>query len=160
VKHWKVILATLVIFGAGIVTGGLAGKRIEAPPPPFHRPGMQRVEVLRRMEKRLDLNLEQRQRIEQILCDSQERMSKLWEQVGPKMREEFHLVNKRISEELTPEQKKKFEELIKEQRSKHRPEEPPWHNERNRPAENRDRRPRRGGNLEDAAPAAPQPPSK
>jgi Spy/CpxP family protein refolding chaperone len=124
VKSWKVILATLVIFGAGVVTGALAAKRVQVSPP--DRPGSihQRAEFMRRMEKRLDLTAVQREQIEAILSESQERTRKLWEQVGPKMKEEFQQTSKRISDELTAPQKIRFEELLQEQKAHRRPEDP------------------------------------
>jgi hypothetical protein len=68
VNPWKVILATLVIFAAGMVTGGLAMKRLQ-PLPTTSKvpPSLQRVELLRRMAKRLDLTASQQERIEQIV---------------------------------------------------------------------------------------------
>ena len=118
-KPWKVILATLVIFVAGMVTGGLATKRLQpevaatkAPP------SLQRFDLLRRMEKRLELSPAQQERIEQIVRESQERTKKAWEQVRPIIRDEFQRVQDRIREELTPQQRKTFEKLLTESRDR------------------------------------------
>jgi len=136
VKSWKVILATLVIFGAGVVTGGLAVKRVQVSSP--ERPGSihQRAEFMRRMEKRIVLTPVQREQIEAILSEGQERTKKLWEQIGPKMKEEFQRTSNRIREELTPEQKIRFEELLQEQKARRAGERKKVEDRRDRPPRN------------------------
>jgi Spy/CpxP family protein refolding chaperone len=122
VNTWKVILATLVLFGAGVVTGGLlvqhsilakspraqhpAGVARQTPPSPW---GM-RYEFLRRMGRDLDLTQEQRDRIDKILTESQEQTRKA-------VHEEFQRTKTAFREVLTPEQQTKFDDLIK--RSQH-----------------------------------------
>ncbi|MBI3415785.1 MAG: hypothetical protein HY043_10805 [Verrucomicrobia bacterium] len=113
VKNWKLILATSLIFATGMVTGAVTMKRLQ----PVRLPGPgQRVEFLRRIEKRLDLSHAQRERIDKILSESQERTAKLWEQIGPRMREEFDEVRKQIRQELEPPQLVKFDDLIRKTR--------------------------------------------
>ena len=87
-NSWKVILATLVIFGAGVMTGGLlvnyavhTNLVLPAPKPipvtiQGTNPWLQRArELLRRMDRELDLTPEQHQRIEKLITDSAERTS-------------------------------------------------------------------------------------
>ena len=143
-KPWKVILATFVIFVAGMVTGGLAMKRLQpelvvtkAPP------SLQRYDLLRRMEKRLDLTPPQQERIGQIVHESQERTKKAWEQVRPIIRDEFQRVQDRIRGELTPVQEQKFEKLLTESRDHRRQDGPSSRGERNKPDETRERSSRR-----------------
>jgi len=119
VNVWKPILAALLIFCAGTVTGTLLAKLYQAPrrPVPFRAavppgPGMaQRMEYLRRIERQLNLRSAQRERIEQILRESQERMRKLWEPVAPLAQEELQATEQHIRAELTPAQARKFDEL-------------------------------------------------
>jgi DNA-binding MarR family transcriptional regulator len=59
------------------------------------------------------LTPEQRERIERILKEGQERTRQIWETVAPDMRKELQLVRERIKVELTPEQRRRFEELMK-----------------------------------------------
>ncbi|HZV36256.1 MAG TPA: hypothetical protein VFB72_16890 [Verrucomicrobiae bacterium] len=107
---WKVIVPTLVIFIAGIVTGALLvtltlrydnaqqrPKQVVAPP--FTRSNR---ELLERMDSELDLTPEQHTRIKGIMADSQKRVR--WEL------QQLHLA---IAKELTPEQRKKFEGLTR-----------------------------------------------
>ena len=128
---WKVILATMVIFTAGMLTGGVMihhfAKR-PSPPPPF-QPMVLRKEFLGRMDRELRLTPLQHERIEKIMTESQERTRLLWELVGPEMRDEVMHVREDIREELRPEQHAKFEELMKQR--PRRPLEPDPRRQRN-----------------------------
>lgn len=116
-KVWRVILAALVIFSAGVVTGGLAMRlkmsRTAAVRPLIPIWPQQGGEFLNRMQRRLDLSAEQHERIEKILKESQERMKILWEPVAPQAKEESRQARERILAELNPAQRKKFEEIFK-----------------------------------------------
>ncbi len=142
-KEWKVILAALVIFGAGVVTGALVvnlshrpGRtQIVAGPtpasnarPPWHD---QRYEFVRRMERQLDLTLGQRQQIDQIVRDSQQRTKNLWDSIAGKLQEEPRKVREQINELLTPDQRKKFDALNKPHPRK--PEDVMWPDDRSQP---------------------------
>ena len=123
---WKPILAALVIFAAGVVTGGLTIHIREprlAPSPgtnaPVRKvPAMPREaqlrELSRRMQAELDLAPEQRDRIEAIVRDSQERMKSVRDEVGKKIGEEFREMRQKIRGELTPDQRRKFAEIMKQ----------------------------------------------
>jgi len=124
VNPWKPILAALVIFAAGVVTGGLTVtlRQSRAPLPlnaPVKKPaGLPREgqlrELSRKMQTELALTPEQRQQIEAIVHDSQERMKTLRDEVGQKIGEEFREMRQKIRSELTPEQRKKFAEIMKQ----------------------------------------------
>lgn len=125
VKVWKVILAALVIFGAGIVTGRLTVQLASFNGPPRERSSQsasrsKRPELIDRMQEELNLSSEQRERIDQILKESHERMKKLWESVSPKADEEFKKVRSLILAELTSEQAIRYEEVFKSYGSKRR----------------------------------------
>jgi len=125
VNSWKPILAALVIFAAGVVTGGLT-VQIRQPNPaptpagnaPVRKVAMPREaqlrELSRRMQAELDLVPEQRDRIEAIVRDSQERMKAVRDEVGKKIGEEFREMRQRIRGELTPDQRRKFAEIMKQ----------------------------------------------
>lgn len=125
---WKVILATLVIFIAGLFTGAVSVNRIPRAKPFLPRPPQEFTagppvigrELLPRMERQLDLTRTQRERIEKIFRDSRERTTILWKLLDPEWREELRYVTAQIREELGPEQRARFEELLKRPR---RPEE-------------------------------------
>jgi Spy/CpxP family protein refolding chaperone len=127
VRTWKVILATFLIFGTGLVTGALLMKASRArgsrdlPPPPawvFQGPDFIQQRFLDRMKHDLALTPEQTKRMESLLRDSRERVKTWWEIVGPEMQTELSDVRNKIRAELTPEQKEKFEKMLKDRRSR------------------------------------------
>lgn len=123
---WKPILAALVIFAAGVVTGGLTIqiRQLQPAPKPGAAapvrkvPAMPREAQLRelshRMQAELELTPDQRERIETIIRDSQERMKAVRDEVGKKIGEEFKEMRQRIRGELTPDQRRKFAEIMKQ----------------------------------------------
>lgn len=132
-KTWKVILATLAIFSAGMVTGGLLVQQALHVkfahlfnPPPANLPpwAIMRREFLERMDRDLALSPEQHARIEKIMAESQERTKILWKIIGPEMEEELRLTREKIRFELKPGQQEKFQELLKP-RSHRKLERPP-----------------------------------
>jgi Spy/CpxP family protein refolding chaperone len=138
---WKIILATLVIFAAGVMTGGLLvshsnranarqmrrmadaleswhprGRDIVNPgqramPPLLER---QRMEFILKVHRELKLTPQQRERIEKIVGEGQEKTKTLWEKVAPELQSEMREVREKIRAELTPEQRAKFEKLLKQ----------------------------------------------
>jgi Spy/CpxP family protein refolding chaperone len=154
VNTWKVILATLVIFIAGVVTGGLlvsysdrvqqkhhrlwpreatnhrqdskqpvAAPREPGQRAPFSRqeflgavPQGLRLDFLQNLNREIQLTAEQRESIEKIITEGQERNKHLWNRVLPEMRREMQQTTERIRDVLTPEQVKRFEKLMKQSR--------------------------------------------
>jgi Spy/CpxP family protein refolding chaperone len=119
VKAWKAILAALVIFCAGAVTGTLLlrlyqNRPIPAPTRSVSPPGLtQRWEFLRRLSRQLDLTSQQKHHIEQIVRQGQDRVKELYDPIAPMVNEEFRKARELILSELTPKQRKHFEELSK-----------------------------------------------
>jgi Spy/CpxP family protein refolding chaperone len=133
VNAWKLILATMVIFGTGVVTGGLLVRHVEhgrdrrpqraansVRPAQPSSPGVMRFEFLRRMQRELDLTPAQRAPIDKILQEGQERMKKLMETVEPRRREELKKTIDEFRSVLTPEQQTRFDELLKQQQQRSR----------------------------------------
>ncbi len=127
------VLAALVIFASGVVTGGLTvrlsrqlnlrqavGQRgpVNQRPPlppgngvPRHEAQVQ--DLVRRMEDTLELSSDQRDRIQTLVLDSQRRMQKLFQEMAPRTREEFHALRVRIRLELEPWQRLEFDRLTR-----------------------------------------------
>jgi len=138
VNTWKVILATMVIFITGVVTGGLLVRFAEREPAPVEHgtapprpsappgsPGWVRIDFLRKMQKELDLTADQRQRVDKLLKESQERTKKLMEPISPSLRAEVQRTKEEFRDILTPEQRVRFDELLKQQqRPQKRPQQP------------------------------------
>jgi hypothetical protein len=127
VRAWKVILATVVIFACGVLTGAMVFKvsrptAFVPPNPPVLTvnpknpapPGwqLQRLQFFKRMQKQLNLAPEQQEQIDKIMRESQERVKPLWDQIGPQMDEELKRVRQEVTEVLNPEQQKKMNELM------------------------------------------------
>lgn len=128
---WKVILATLVIFCSGLVTGGLMVKNFSPPnperphvppalshagsaPTPWHQQQRdQQKEFLRRIDRELNLTAEQREKIESIMKASQDRTKAIRDKIAPELKDEIKKLREEIRAELTPEQQKKYEEVVK-----------------------------------------------
>ncbi len=116
---WKFILATVLIYGTGVVTGALLTTLVERPhkaakpPPTLTYNQIQRAEFLVRLDKQLTLSSEQREHIGQILRESNQRTKPYWDPVAAKMKDEVRTVGEKIRAKLTPEQIKKFDAELK-----------------------------------------------
>jgi uncharacterized membrane protein len=139
VNSWKIILATVVIFGSGVVTGGLLVNYVERAHPesrrlnagahrdrpgaqelPLPRPQILNQQFVEQLDAALRLTPEQREKIRKIIADGQERNHDLWKLVAPQFRSVMQDVRQRIHAVLTPEQRKQFDEVMK-QLAPHRP---------------------------------------
>lgn len=132
-NSWKVILATIVIYGAGVMTGGLLVNhvdhshsrnnfhRMEAALPstnsvtqtnspnsqasrPARLPEMLSRQFLQRLDEELQLTPDQRAAIQKIIADGQNLMHKTMLDTRLEIREQ-----------LTPEQRSQFDGMVKRQ---------------------------------------------
>ena len=112
---WKVILATLVIYTAGLLTGGIAVRLLQ--PARFQppNPALLREDFVRRMATEVKLSPQQRERILKVVHDSQDRVKELYGLISPEMTEEMQFVRETIRVELDPEQEKRFDEFMRKQ---------------------------------------------
>ena len=122
---WKVILATMVIFACGVITGAMltgtmprrAGRAPAAAGSTRPRnPAEAILQMQRALDKQFDLTAGQREEIGRILKASQERTQPLWDKIAPQMTDELKKTREEIRGALTPEQWKKFMELMKRKR--------------------------------------------
>ena len=139
-NFWKVILATVVIFGAGVFTGGLLVNSVQHPhsrnnhrPPanvethepqsrtnnlasmsrPQRTPDILGTNFVQQLDDALQLTPDQRASIQKIIADGQERNHAIWTNNSAQMREVIQDVRHRVRETLTADQQKKFEDLMK-----------------------------------------------
>lgn len=120
-KTWKFILAAVVVFAAGALTGGAfvnlqaKARQQQAVTKRNAIPFMiwQRFEVLRHAERQLELTPEQHSRIDAHIKEAQERFRKLWEPVAPAARGDLEQLREQVLAELTPAQKVRFLELLR-----------------------------------------------
>lgn len=105
-NSWKVILATIVIYGAGVMTGGLLVNHVDhqnAPRRELSRPRAPEIwrrEFVSHLDKALKLTPEQHAAIQRIVRDGQNSMHRTMQETRLKIRAQ-----------LTPEQQRKFDEL-------------------------------------------------
>lgn len=120
----KVLAYLAAIFAAGALAGGAAGYALGRPRPgpkpgPPDSKGMVQ-HTLQRLESRLNLTAEQRDKIrgivEQSFAEAHQRNSAHFKEVG----EIFRRMNTQISEHLTAEQKDEFERMERERWEKMR----------------------------------------
>jgi hypothetical protein len=75
-----------------------------------------RFDFLHRIQRDLDLSPEQREQIDKLLKDSQERTRKIMEPVSPAFHAEVQRTKEEFRAVLTPDQQKRFDDLVKLQR--------------------------------------------
>ena len=137
VQAWRIATAALIIFAAGVLTGGVSAELISLrlraarpkPTPPVRTtntvasnlpdrvlpavrlPGSARLELAERLATELDLTPDQKTEFLKALAESQGRLAKLWNPVIPSAKSEVEQFNRRLAEILTPEQKAKLDRL-------------------------------------------------
>lgn len=131
-SNWKPILAALVIFAAGFITGGLTwgghrpgaieARQISRDDPRGRKPERSKDRHLRdlcgRLQDELRLTPAQRERIEEIVRLAHERVKTVADKMGPLMHAEFKQMELEILNELTADQALKFQAIIRERESK------------------------------------------
>jgi hypothetical protein len=127
---WKVIFATLVIFAAGALTGGVLvmnayrvfrkdnpvpvaaapAQPVAASQAQSATPWQARMQsLLRRMDGELDLTPQQHAQMEKIISTGQEQTRNLWQPITPRMNQEYQHVRQEMRGMLNPEQRRKFD---------------------------------------------------
>lgn len=133
-NSFKIVLAALAIFAAGVVTGTWSnrfgtlrsmtparftsdGPRPRLSPSPARDPrpmppGWARVEALRDLTAQLELTDQQRGRIQRLFEDGRERIRNQWAPIAPRVQQELRRLRSEISAELTPEQRRIVDERL------------------------------------------------
>lgn len=110
-----VVLATVVIFGAGVVTGGFLSRHLQTSPVPSPpQPFVNRFDMVRRaLEEVPDLTPEQRTRIHRIIRENQELMAEYFRILQPDTQQVFRSMREGIRAQLSVAQRKRFEEAMR-----------------------------------------------
>jgi Spy/CpxP family protein refolding chaperone len=114
-KTFKVLLALMVVFVAGM-TVGVVGTRVVTRAVirrAITHPDVVRIRIEHQLTRKLDLDSAQRAQVGEILKDTQKQIRKLRLQVQPQFLLILTNSHDRISAVLTPEQREKFDELIR-----------------------------------------------
>lgn len=101
------VFVVLAAFATGVLAGIAIDRRLHRPPAPAFMVDA----MLHRLDRRLDLTDEQREKIEQIIERRHERMTELFAHVRPQMDAEIAATNAEIERVLTPEQREKFQKM-------------------------------------------------
>lgn len=115
---WRATLGVLLVFVAGLVTGGAAmhvyRMRVERSVLNSPEPGIQIVVLA--LDRDLALSDAQKAEVRQILLDSRNHILTAHPELMPELMDTFEQTQGRISEILTPEQRVKYERLVEERR--------------------------------------------
>jgi len=105
-------LATVVIFAAGVVTGGLLVRKVH-PPLPSPQPGwpMARFDQFQRAVNTLDLRPEQRKKIHGIIRERQAYVADMMRLIEPDLPGLFAKLRDDIKQELTTDQQRNLDQL-------------------------------------------------
>jgi Spy/CpxP family protein refolding chaperone len=130
-KTWQVILATIAIFVAGLVTGGATAfglvrwsrnhPRAQPMGPLAARPGQPQQfgpQLMRSFERQLDLTDDQRAQIEPIVRRTASQLGRERREVQLTTALAIEKMQDEISNVLTPDQRTKFDELVAKQRQR------------------------------------------
>ena len=140
-NSWNLILATVVIFGAGVITGGLLVEHVVQPHPKFihhppaattapvtnsppvvrsadllnlKQPALLTQEFVQKLDDQLQLTPAQRDAIQKIICTGQEQNHSIITNCTAQYHQVLQEVRQRIREQLNPDQLKEFEKLLKQ----------------------------------------------
>lgn len=141
VHAWRVASAALIIFAAGVLTGGVSAELVAlrlrparssasasprpsagspSPSPTYlpervfpsvRLPGAARLEQAERLAVELGLTPDQKTEFLRALADTQGRLAKIWNPVIPSAKAEVEQFNQRLDGILTPEQKARLDRL-------------------------------------------------
>lgn len=112
-NRWQVRIAALLIFVLGFAAGILALNVYRG----FARNATPR-DRFEQLAERLDLNAEQKTKVQQILGDSREQLRALRRESEPRVNEIRSQADARLQEVLTPEQWQKFQAMRHEMRGR------------------------------------------
>ena len=104
------ILVIAVTFIAGVAVGVFGAFMM-------HRRGGDRIPrfashaMVNRLDRKLDLTDEQREKITVIVERHHQRINSMWRQVRPQVEQELKQANAEIESVLTPEQREKFQKI-------------------------------------------------
>ncbi len=106
------VLATVVIFAAGVVTGGLLVRKVHPPLPP-PQPGwpMARFDQFQRAVNTLNLQPEQRRKIHGIIRERQAYVADMMRLIEPDLPGLFAKLRDDIKQELTADQQRNLDQL-------------------------------------------------
>ena len=119
-KPWKVVLAFIGIFAAGLLVGGLVTLRVvkNLAPARMGSPEQFGPQLMKRYTAKLELTPEQQDKINPLIMRAGEELRQMRRATWTNSQAVIDRVEAEISAQLTPEQKTKFEQMHLEQRDR------------------------------------------
>jgi hypothetical protein len=112
-RLWTILIA-LGIFVCGVmVGGGLSFKIVTVGyKRAFQEPDFLAEKIIRRMERRLDLNSEQVKQVREIVLEQQKAFQALHKEFRPRLDSQIEKTRRELAKVLTPEQAQKWEKTF------------------------------------------------
>lgn len=114
-NRWQVRIAATIIFLLGFVAGALA---LNAYRGWARRPAASREARFDQMSERLQLNAEQKTKVQQILGDTREQLRALRKGSEPRVNEIRQQTDQKLQQVLTPDQWQRFQQMRDEMRAR------------------------------------------
>jgi len=114
-NRWQVRIAATIIFLLGFVAGALALNVYRGW---ARRPTASREARFEQMSERLQLNAEQKTKVQQILGDTREQLRALRKGSEPRVNEIRQQTDQKLQQVLTPDQWQRFQQMRDEMRSR------------------------------------------
>lgn len=125
-RHWKVILALMALFGLGAATGTVVTlKFVKRAIEGRTNPERMSSSLLQEYQRRLRLTPEQVEKIRPILQRTGREMWELRSEMAGRTFQVIRASHEEIAAELTPEQREEFARVNKEMRERYRQQGPP-----------------------------------
>ena len=114
-NRWQVRIAATIIFLLGFVAGALALNVYRGW---ARRPAAAREARFEQMSERLQLNAEQKTKVQQILGDTREQLRALRKGSEPRVNEIRQQTDQKLQQVLTPDQWQRFQQMRNEMRER------------------------------------------
>jgi hypothetical protein len=114
-NRWQVRIAATIIFLLGFVAGALALNVYRGW---ARRPAATREGRFEQMSERLQLNAEQKTKVQQILGDTREQLRALRKGSEPRVNEIRQQTDQKLQQVLTPDQWQRFQQMRNEMRAR------------------------------------------
>jgi len=112
-RVWTVLLALIIFICGVLVGGGVSFKIVTAGyKRAFQEPGFLAEKIIRRMERRLELNSDQVKQVRAIILEQQKAFQTLHKEFRPRLDSQIEKTRRDLAKVLTPEQAQKWEKTF------------------------------------------------
>ncbi len=112
-RAWTILLALAIFICGVLVGGGLSFKIVTVGyKRAFQEPEVRAEKIVRRMERRLDLNSDQVKQVREIILEQQRAFQALHKEFRPRLDSQIEKTRRELAKVLTPEQARKWEKTF------------------------------------------------